>query len=221
MNTSAFSRMFVNVCVILCAVAGSSVAQTKCPPVTARNAQEALRIEQTDNKNGCWVRDASDQLVFVSDLAPNRNYKAILNVPKSSGCNPVLRSRLAPGFQNPQSAGGLAGTWNVTAGVWPGESELALIQTFGKSDIQTINNCPAVDLNTFQQTIVRLSDGRYCSGSNQQRVCLSESGEGSYSIQRGTYTCNYALDGAVLRGACSDSTIPGRIELMIGRRISP
>lgn len=55
-----------------------SMAQTKakCPPVTAKNTQEALMIEGGGNKEGCWVRDRkTGKLEFVS-TGP-ANYKPL------------------------------------------------------------------------------------------------------------------------------------------------
>jgi len=36
----------------------------KCPPVKPKNAEEALRIEESSNKVGCWVRDKSTEAVY-------------------------------------------------------------------------------------------------------------------------------------------------------------
>jgi len=38
-----------------------------CPPVQAKNAEEALMMESASNKIGCWVRLRSGLLGFVSD----------------------------------------------------------------------------------------------------------------------------------------------------------
>jgi hypothetical protein len=39
----------------------------KCPPIQARNPQEALMMEAASQKAGCWTRGADGQLVFVND----------------------------------------------------------------------------------------------------------------------------------------------------------
>lgn len=195
----------------------------KCPPVTPKNPQEAVMMVQTSNKQGCWVRDKkTSQLVFLSNLAPAQNYNPILNIPKSSGCKPLLRTGPASAIQSALPGSGLAGTWNVTSGVWPGEGELALARQFGKpGEIQIINNCPVVDVSTSRQMIVRTPNGTYCSGSGEAGLCLNQAGPGSYFIQSGTNRCNYELDGNVLRGACMDSAVPGRVELVVATKLSP
>jgi hypothetical protein len=180
-------------------------------------------MEQTNNKQGCWVRDKkTGQIVFVSNRAPDQNYNPILNIPKSSDCKPVLRTGAASAIQGALPGSGLAGTWNVTSGVWPGEGELALARQFGKpGEIQMINNCPAVDVSTSKQTIIRASNGTYCSGSGEASLCLNQAGPGSYFIQSGTNRCDYVLDGNILRGACADSAVPGRVELLMATKASP
>jgi hypothetical protein len=54
----------------------------ECPPVIPTNSQEALLMEQSTNKNGCWERqkktDGSDAgLIFRSREEPGKNYKPI------------------------------------------------------------------------------------------------------------------------------------------------
>src|ERR1019366_7163535 len=193
----------------------AQTAAKKCAPITPKNPQEAVMMEQTGNKQGCWVRDKkTGQLVFVSSLAPNQNYNAILNIPKSSGCKPVLRSGSGSAIAGALPGGTLAGAWNITSGVWPGEGELALTRQFGKpGEIQMINNCPAVDVSSAKQTIVRTPGGAYCVGSGGQSMCLQQSSPTSYFIKSGTNRCDYELEGNVLRGACMDSAVPSRVEL--------
>jgi len=68
-------------------------AGTPCPRVIPRNPYEALQMEQASRKSGCWVRlpDGSlrqDALGFTSDLAPDKNYPAL--VPDPSVFDPPL-----------------------------------------------------------------------------------------------------------------------------------
>src|SRR5882672_11718318 len=79
-------------CTVFCAVlaqAQTSSAQAKsCPQVTAKNPQEALMMEQASNKQGCWARDKkTGQLVFLSNLPPNQNYKPLAK--SSNDIDPV------------------------------------------------------------------------------------------------------------------------------------
>ncbi|SRR5579859_4907140 len=81
----------------------------KCPPVQAKNPEEAVMMESSSNKNGCWARDpASGQLVFLSDLAPDKNYVPMMEQPPP-GTKPVCSAR-RPGAP----ANDLSGTWLVT-----------------------------------------------------------------------------------------------------------
>jgi hypothetical protein len=55
-------------------------ASVKCAPVTPRSGQEALQMEQSSNKDGCWVRqkhqDGSDgPIVFVANKELANVYK--------------------------------------------------------------------------------------------------------------------------------------------------
>ncbi len=138
----------------------SSVPQGKsdkpCPPVAPKSPQEALMMEAASNKKGCWIRDKRTGLLgFVSDVPPNKNYKPILETPKTStsGCNPQLK-----GHGEPSGNKDLAGTWEVKLGVYPGEGELGIIrmgQHLGgsKDDTQIINGCQATDVKTERTTI--------------------------------------------------------------------
>jgi hypothetical protein len=88
-------------------------ASTNCPPVTPRNPAEALQMEQSSNKTGCWVRqkksDGSDgNLVFVSKLRPDQNFKPQTMIPTTEG---VAKWNLSGMSTTPKGPNDLAGIW--------------------------------------------------------------------------------------------------------------
>jgi hypothetical protein len=87
---------------------GTSAAK-KCPPVMPKNRQEALMMESSSNKKGCWARDKdSGQLVFLSDQSPDRNYLPMMEAPQP-GVKPVCRVR-----QQGAAPNDFTGTWLVS-----------------------------------------------------------------------------------------------------------
>lgn len=194
----------------------------KCAPVTPKNPQEAVMMEQTTNKTGCWVRDPNTgQLVFISSLPPDKNYNPILNVPKTGGCKPVLGNPTTATL-NGSTGMGLAGTWKTTQGIYPGEGELALSRTVGPpGSIQKMNNCDVIGVETGQVTLVRTPDGRFCDKGVPGQDCFVPKGLGSYVVEDDAMRCNFILNGAVLRGACFDKVDTGRVTLYVATRVSP
>lgn len=93
---------------VLFTLAPASWAQkapgSKCPPVKPKNAEEALRIEESSNKNGCWVRDSTGQLVFVSSKAPDQSYVPLTKAPAPTAKPSCQSSGGAPGSR-------ITGTW--------------------------------------------------------------------------------------------------------------
>jgi hypothetical protein len=206
----------------LSAVVAPAFAQSgatgQCAPVTARNPQEALMMEGSSHHNGCWERLVDGQLVFVSKDTPDKSYKPVIESIPAAGCVPRLRAAAVV----PRMNADLSGNWEFTTGVWPGESELAIIQLGSRlgsgTQIALLNGCQAVDLETFTGSIVRRGM-QFCSVSETaEQSCLNQVGPSTYREQNGTSSCTYELEGDRLRGACSDTLIPGRIVLTEGRR---
>jgi hypothetical protein len=52
--------------------------------VTPKSPQEAVKIEKTNNKDGCWVRNQDGQLVFLSNQAPNQNHRPMITDPANA-----------------------------------------------------------------------------------------------------------------------------------------
>jgi hypothetical protein len=80
-----------------------------CPAVTAKNKQEALMMEATTDKKGCWVRNKGGNLVFVSSASPDSNYKPVLPNPQTNNGRPKLDDPTV----GLVGKGDLAGEWNV------------------------------------------------------------------------------------------------------------
>jgi hypothetical protein len=74
-------QLFIGVVPCLIAVPGllAQTGSNACPPVAPKNAQEALMMEQSSNKEGCWQRDSSGKLVFVNK--GGIKYKPVLPQP--------------------------------------------------------------------------------------------------------------------------------------------
>lgn len=218
---TSFKFMVAASIVMSCAGVSPAFAQQgtagHCAPVTARNPQEALMMEGTSHRSGCWTRTASGQLVFVSNDAPDKAYKPLIAPVPSSGCVPRLRGAGVA----PRSNGDLSGSWQFMTGVWPGESELALIQLGSRlgsdTKVAQINGCQAVDLDSFTGSITRRG-AQFCFSENGEQICLDAVGPSTYRQQNGTWSCTYEVEGDTLRGACSDSAIPGRVVLTQARR---
>src|SRR5580704_4763250 len=87
-----------------------------CPPVKAKNAQEATMMEGASDKNGCWSRDAGGNLVFLGSASPSKNYKPLVGGTK--GRCPKLPATLpnisAPGSSAPGKPDPIVGKWRVT-----------------------------------------------------------------------------------------------------------
>lgn len=78
----------------------SGLAQ-KCPPITARNQREAVQMEASSNKIGCWQRDGQGNLVFTSATSTPNRYKPLPPLPQEPKL--ALPARIA--------ATGLVGRW--------------------------------------------------------------------------------------------------------------
>jgi hypothetical protein len=107
MRTPNGFQMFTPILVLLTlapALRAQKASGSKCPPVKPKNAEEALRIEESSNKNGCWVRDRTGQLVFVSSKAPDQGYVPLTKAPTLTGKPSCQSSGGAPGS-------GITGTW--------------------------------------------------------------------------------------------------------------
>jgi len=101
------SRTFIVILVLFNlfpALWAQTAGGTKCPAVKPKNAQEAVMIEQSSDKHGCWVRDKSGQLVFVSSAAPDQ-YKRLVQMPASTTRPTCAALGGAP------AAPGVMGTW--------------------------------------------------------------------------------------------------------------
>jgi hypothetical protein len=113
-------------CLAMVVLAGGASAQTstqptskpvskKCPPVTPKNDQEKLMIEQSSIHPGCWVRNKNTgQLEFISDKAPN-TYKSPLD-----DYNRILQDQK----QNPAK---VAPTPSQVGGAAPTDSEVVVL----------------------------------------------------------------------------------------------
>jgi hypothetical protein len=92
MKPGTLATSVILMCLFTIWANSQNLSAAKCVPVTAKNPQEALMMEASSNKNGCWVReknlDGSDHLVFVSGTTPDKNYKPMIT-------NPPAQSRLS------------------------------------------------------------------------------------------------------------------------------
>ena len=86
-------------------------AGVPCPLVIARTPQEALQIEQSSNKKGCWARDKNGHLVFLSTGSP-KDYKPLVEgdprPPKDLPAPGVTSIATVPGKQDP-----IIGKWHI------------------------------------------------------------------------------------------------------------
>jgi hypothetical protein len=213
---SLLSVTIVLVVVIPIQLSLAQTAPKKCAPVTPKNPQEALMLEQSTNKNGCYVRDSKGTLVFVSSRAPDENYIPTIDIPQVGSCKPALGSPS-------RAALGLAGTWKFAEGTYPGEAELALSRRVGGSgSIRTMNNCQVNDVQNLEMTLSRMPDGRFCTTTGGAgESCFVPSGAGAYLLETANESCKFVLDRAVLRGACFDKYDTGRVTLFTGTRGAP
>jgi hypothetical protein len=79
-----------------------------CPPVKAKNSQEALKMEGASNKKGCWKREKNGNLVFVGTSGPTEDYKPLLaDTPEGTNHRRVDPTVGLVG------SGDLAGEWRV------------------------------------------------------------------------------------------------------------
>ncbi len=100
----------------------SASTSGNCPPVKAKNKQEALMMEAASHKQGCWVRNPkTGQLVLMSNLSPDKNYKP-LALPDTQGvgnstCRPSWSGTSVKAPVSRLASLDLVGTWAVKSGI--------------------------------------------------------------------------------------------------------
>jgi hypothetical protein len=92
-------------------------ASKPCPIVKPRNSAEALKMENSSNHNGCWIRQADGSLVFLSDKSPDQNYKPALDSAPDIENSGGLTG--APGQYRPPNGGDILTSQKVV-GRWHG-----------------------------------------------------------------------------------------------------
>jgi hypothetical protein len=179
----------------------------KCSPVTPRNRQEALMMEEASHKNGCWVRDKqTGLLIFLSDQAPNKNYKPLVlpNPPKAVPPRTYVNQQF--GVDNPALYPTVVGTWR---GTWCGlATDSVKLMAIGPPAhrvlVGTITTREVImnqDVNTCEELEPRFSDNPPIS------VPLKNAG----------------FDGQVLRATVtySGQTVEYQLQLVGGKLIGP
>lgn len=107
-NAGSYARILLGLSLLSVTVMsrGQTASGSKCPPVKPKNAEEALRIEQSSNKNGCWVRDSTTgQLVFVSSKAPDQNHTPLVKQQSAPTVKPSCQT------SSGGAGSGITGTW--------------------------------------------------------------------------------------------------------------
>lgn len=129
-------------------------AAAKCAPVTPKNVQEALLMEASSNKNGCWERSANGKLIFISKETPD-SYKALIPTTTLSIIWPG-KSSVSAGLQGLMGGGGdftlVPGQRKTVADTPTGDYTLTITQpkiqplkfTFTANPNQTNNFSPSV-----------------------------------------------------------------------------
>lgn len=129
---AGFIGAFIAAWMILGSLGQAQPVSKGCPaPPKARNADEALKMEQSSNHPGCWVRNPkTGKLEFIGHSPTD--YKGILRN------NPLLGGAL-PGIEDlPRiGQGSLVGTW--------------IVQSTGGDPPQGFGSCGGMTLNDFPE----------------------------------------------------------------------
>jgi hypothetical protein len=136
-----------------------------CPPVKAKNAQEALTMEGASNKEGCWVRDPNTgQLVFVN--MGGIKYKPVLPQPNPAALSNGIKVRYVAGetgieVLSPWSLRGSGPGWSVAVFKDCSSSPLEYQTSYGTTRKGYLFPGPAETLVRGAE-IAEVSPGTHC-----------------------------------------------------------